>query len=158
MVFEIVNWNWGDIILKVHCFHCSNIKATIVSSIKVYKWLTSSECSNSCKIKLLIPEWIFNIRSSECTVCFHCKSNPANWSIVENVFLNGLVLSGRNDESLCKSFQIVELDRSVSKHVQSFLVVIILESNTTSVKWTINNSKTNGGVVANHVELRSGSD
>ena len=107
---------------------------------------------------MLIPEWIFSIRSSECRVCIHCKSNPSNWSLVENVFLNELVLPGRNDESLCKSFQIVELYRSVSKHVHSFLVIIILESNTASVKLTINNSKTNVGVVANHVEIRSSSD
>ena len=144
--------------LEVHCFHCSNIKATIISSIKVYDWLTSSEFSNLSKIKLLIPKWIFSIRSSECRVCIHCNSNPTNCSLIENVFLNELVLSGRNDESLCKSFQIVELYRSVSNHVHSFLVIIILESNTTSVKWTINKSKTNIGVFANHVEIRSGSD
>ena len=158
MVLEFINWNWGYIILKVHCFHCSNKKTTIISSIKVYDWLTSSDYSNLSEIKLLIPEWIFSIRSSECRVCIHRNSNLTNWSIVENVFLNELVFSGTNDESLCKSFLIVKLHRSVSKHVHSFLVIIILESNTTSVKWTINNSKTNVGVVANHVEIRSGSD
>ena len=158
LVFEIINWNWGDIILKVYCFHCSNIKATVISSIKVYDKLISSEYSSLSKIKLLIPEWIFSKRSSEGRVCIHCNSNPTNWSIVENVFMNELVLSGRNDESLGKRFQLIELHRSVSKHVHSFLVIIILESNTTSVKWTINNSKTNVGVVANHVEIRSGCD
>ena len=110
------------------------------------------------EIKLLIPEWIFSKRSSECRACILCNSNPTNWSIVENVFLNELVLSGRNDESLCKNFQIVEFHRSVSKHVHSFLVIIILESNMTSVQSTINNSKTDVWVVANHVEIRSGSD
>ena len=117
--------------------------------------MTPSDYSNFSKIKLLIPEWIFSIRSSECRVCIHCNSNPTNWSVVENVFLNELVLSGRNTENLCKSFQIVELYRSVSKHVHSFLVINTLESNTTSVKSTINNSKTN---VASHVEIRSSSD
>ena len=107
---------------------------------------------------MLIPELIFSITSSECKVCIHSNCNPTNWRIVENVLLNELVLSGRNDESLCKKFQIVELHRSVSKQVHSFLVIIILESNTTSVKSTINNSKTDVGVVANHVEIRSGSD
>ena len=126
MVFEIINWNSGDIILKVHCFHCSNIKATNISSIKVYDWLTSSEYSVLSKIKLLIPEWISIIRSKECRVCIHCNSNSTNWSIVENVFLKELVLSGRNDESLCKSFQIVDLYRSITEHVHSFLVVFIL--------------------------------
>ena len=53
--------------------------------------------------------------------CILCKSNSTNWSIVENVFLNELVLSGRNGESLCKSFQIVELHRSVGRHVHSFI-------------------------------------
>ena len=158
MVFEIINWNWGFIILKVHCFHCSTIKATIIRSIKVYDWLTSSEYSNLSELKVLKSEWIFSTRSIECRVCIHCNINLTNWSIVENYFLNELVLSGRNNENLCKSFQIVELYRSVSKHVHSFLVIIILESNTTSVKWTISNSKTNVRVVANHVEIRSGSD
>ena len=154
MVFEIINWNWEDIILKVHCFHCRNIKATIINSIQVYGWLTSSEYSNLSEIKLLILEWISSIRISE------CNSNPTNWSIVQNVFLNELVLSGRNGEKLCKSFQLVELEvqRSVSKHVHSFVLIIILKSNTTSVEWTINNSKNNVGVVANYVKTRSGSD
>ena len=158
MVFEIINWNWRNVILKVHCVHFCNIKATIISSFKIHDWLTSSEYSNLSDIQFLIPEWIFSIRSSECRVCIHCNSNPTNWSIVENVFLNELVLSGRNDESLCKSFQLVELHRTVSTHVHSFLVIITFESNTTSVKWTINNSKNNVGVVSNHVEIRSGSD
>ena len=83
---------------------------------------------------MLIPDWIFSIGSSECRVCIHCNSIPSNWSIVENVFFNELVLSGRNDEILCKSFQLVEFYRSVIKHVHSFLVIITLESNTASVK------------------------
>ena len=52
----------------------------------------------------------------------------------------------------------VELHRIVSKHVHSFLVLIIFESNTKSVKWTINTSKTDVGVVANQVKIRFGSD
>ena len=124
----------------------------------MYNWLTTSELINLSEIELLIPERIFSIRSSEGRVCIHCNSNPTNWSIVENVFLNELVLSGRNDESLCKSFLIVELHWSVSKHVHSFFVIIFLESNTASINWKVNNSKTNVGVVANHVEISSGSD
>ena len=158
MVSEIINWSWRDIILKVHCFLCSNIKVTIISSIKVYNWLTTSEYFSLRDLKLLIPEWYFTRRSSECRVCIHCNSNPKNWSILENIFLSELVLSGRNDKSLCKSLQTVELHRSVSDHVHSFLVIIILESKTTTVQWTINNSKTDVGVDANHVEIRSGSD
>ena len=127
VVFEIINSKWGDIILKVHCFHCSNTKATIISSIKVYDWLTSSEYSNLSELKLLIPELIFSMRSSQNATFIDCKSSPTNWSIVEHVFLKELVLSGRNDESLRKSFQLIELQRSVSKHVHSFLVIFDIE-------------------------------
>ena len=119
--------------MEVHCFHCSNIKATIISSIKIYNWLPSFDYFYLSEVKLLIQDWNFSIGSSECRVCVHCNGNPTNWSIVEIVFLNELVLSGRNDESLCKSSQLVELHRSVSKHVQSFLGIIILESSRTSV-------------------------
>ena len=157
MIFEIIIWNWWYIILKIHFSFCWNIKATIISSIKICDWLTSCEYPNLSEIKLLITEGIFSIRSSECRVCIPCKSNPTMRSIVENVFMKELVLSGRNDESLCKSLQIVDLHRIVSKHVHWFLVIVILESNTTSVESTINNSKTGVGVVANHVEIRSGS-
>ena len=83
---------------------------------------------------MLIPDCIFSVRSSKCRVFIHCNSNPTNWSIVKIVFSNELVLSGGSDESLFKSFQIVEFHRSVSKHVHSFLTIIILESNRTSVK------------------------
>ena len=43
VVFEISNWNWGDIVLEAHCYQFRNIKATISSSIKVSDWLVSSE-------------------------------------------------------------------------------------------------------------------
>ena len=158
VVFEIINWNWGDILLKVHCFHCCNIEATIISIIKVYDWLTSAEYSNLYEIKFLITEWIFSVWSSECRVYSLCKSNPLNSSMVENSFLNELVLFGKNDENLCKSFQLVDFHKSRRRHVHSFLVIIIRQSNRKSVMWTINNSKTNAGVVANHVKVRSGSD
>ena len=131
----------------------SSVSTTALASMAGWP---SSEYSKLCEIKLLIPDWIFSTRSSECRVCIHCNSSPTNWSVVENIFLNDLVLPGRSDERLCKSSQIVELHWSVSKHVHSFLVIIIIESNTTSVKRTINNSKTNVGVVTNHVEIRSG--
>ena len=98
------------------------MKARIIGSIKFYGWLTSSEYLNLSEIKLLVLDWTFTVTSSEYRVCIHCNSNQTNWSIVENVFLNELVLSGRNDENLCKSCQIVEFHRSVSKHVHSFLV------------------------------------
>ena len=120
----------------------------------MYNWLTSSDYSNLSDIKLFIPGKIFSVRSSECRVCILCNSNQTNWSIVEIVILNELVVSGRIDESPCKIFQIVEIQRGV----YSFLVIIFFESKTTSVKRTINNSKTNVGVVANHVESRSSSD
>ena len=32
--FQIINLNWGDIILKVHCFHCCFMKVKIISSIE----------------------------------------------------------------------------------------------------------------------------
>ena len=158
MVFESNKWNWRDSILKAQYLHCSNIKARKISSIKVCDWLTSSEYFNLSEIKLLIPKVIFSLRPSKWTVCIPCNSNPTNWSIVENVFLNELVLSGTNDESLCKSFQPVKLHRYLGKHIYSVFVIIIPESNATSVKWTMNNSKTNVGVHPNHVEFRSGSD
>ena len=90
--------------MKVHCFHFSNLKATIISSIKVYNWLTSSEYSNLSELNLLIPERISSVRSSECRVCILCNSNPTNWSMVENVFLNELVFSGRNDKKSLQEF------------------------------------------------------
>ena len=93
-----------------------------------------------------------------CRACIHGISNPANWSLFENVFLTELVLSGRNDESLRKSFGIFDLHRNKSKHVHSLLAIIILESSTTNLKSTVNNSKTNVGIVASHSEIRSGSD
>ena len=71
--------------------------------------------------------------------------------------MNWLCVAGMM-KNLCKSFQIIKLLRNVRKHVHSFLVIIILESKRTSVKLTINNSKTDVGVVTNHVEIRSGSD
>ena len=157
MVFEIIILNWEDNTLEVDCFHC-NTKAAVISSVKVYDWLTSSEYSNLSEIKLLIPEWIFSVWPSECRVCFHCNSNPTNWSLAENVILKELVLPGRNDESLCKFFQIFEPHRTESKYVHSFLLIFILESNSTSAKGTINSSRTNVGVVADFVKTKTGSD
>ena len=84
---------------------------------------------------------------------FVCNGNSTNWSIVKNVFLDKLVLSGRNDKRLCHSLQVVLLHGSICKQVHSFLVLIVFESNMTSVKQTISNSETNVGVVTNHEKL-----
>ena len=86
------------------------------------------------EIKLLLPEWFFSKRTSKGRVCVHCNGNPTNGSIVEDVFLNELVLSRRYDECLCQSLQITVFYRSISEHVHSLFVIIILESNTPSVK------------------------
>ena len=116
------------------------------------------EYSNSTEIKLLIPDWVFSRRTSEGKVCVHCNRNSSNGSFVENVFLNELVLPRRYDERLCQNQQFIVFYRSISEYVHSLFVIIILESNTTSVKWTIHNSKTDNGVVANHVKIGSSSN
>ena len=126
--------------------------ATIMSGIRVYNWLTSSEHSTLSEAELLLPECIFSRGFSECKVCFHCNGNLTNWNILKIFLLNELVLSGRNDKSLCQNIQVILLHQSICKHVDSFLVTIILESNTTRVKRTINNSKTNFRVFTNHVK------
>ena len=123
------------------------------AGINIYNCLSPSVYSILSQIKLLIPEWVFSKWTSEGRVCFRWNRESTNGSIVGKVFLNELVLSGRNDERLCKSFHVVELPRGVSKHVQSLLVIIILESNTTSIKWSINNCKTDVGIVASHLKL-----
>ena len=158
MVFEIINLNWRNIILKVQCFLCCNIKATFISSVKVYDWLTFSEYSKLSESKFLIPECFFSVRSRDCRVCYNCSGKTTIWSSNKKVFLDELFLSGRNGESLCKNFQIVEIHKSLTKFVHSVLVMIIPQTKTTNVKWTINNSKTNVGVVANHVTIRYGFD
>ena len=65
------------------------------------------------------------------------------------------VSSGRNGTLLCHSFQLVVLHGSICKHDHTSLVSIILESNSTSVKRTINIFRTNVGFVINHVKFRS---
>ena len=87
---------------------------------KSNNWLTSSEYSNLSEIKLLIPERVFCKRAYKGRVCVHCNCDATNGGIVENVFLNELVLSGRHDECLCQSLQIVVFYRSISQHVHFF--------------------------------------
>ena len=70
----------------------------------MYNWLTSSEYSNLSELKLFTPENFFSLKSTDIRVCIHCNSNPTNWSIVENVFLNELALCGRNDEESLQKF------------------------------------------------------
>ena len=81
---------------------------------------------------MLIPERVFSKRTTEGRVCVQCNRNLTNGSIVEIVFLNELVLPRRYDECLCQSLQIILFYRSVTEHVHSLFVIIILESNTTS--------------------------
>ena len=124
---------------------------------KIYIWLPPSEYFNLSEIKLLIPEWVFSEITSEGKVCVHWNRNSTNGSIVENVFLNELVLSRRYDECLCQSLQIIVFYGNISEHVHCLFVIIILETNTTSVKRTIQNLKTDIGVVTNHVKTGSNS-
>ena len=151
--FAIINWNSGDIILKFHCFPCRNAKGTIINSFKVYGCLINSKYCNLPEIKVLTPKWFFSVRSSEFRVYIHCNSNLTNWSLVENVFLDELFFYSGNDKNLCYSFQADELHRSIGKHVHSFCVIVILESNTTSVVRTINNSNCNVEIVAICVKM-----
>ena len=93
-----------DIILIVHCFHCRVLKTTVISNIKMYTWLTSSERFSFIEIKLLITEWIFINRSAEFRFSVdHPNGNSMNWKIDKNVLLNEQPLFIGNDKSLCWS-------------------------------------------------------
>ena len=64
---------------------------------------------------------------------------------------NEPISSGRTDKSLFYSLKLTELDRSVCGHVLSPPLVVINESNSTSEKRAIDNSKTNVKVA---IEIR----
>ena len=158
MVFEIINRNWGDIILELHCFHCRNIKATVISSIKVNNWLTSSEYNNLSKVKLLIPEWFFSVWSSECRLCIHCNRNPSNWSVVENVFFQRTRFVWQEWWMPLQEF----LDSWTQQEYDQACSFVSCDSHPwehyDECKRTINNSRTNVGVVVNHVKIRPSFD
>ena len=107
---------------------CRNILATVLSSTAVFEWLTFSGYSRLCRIDLLIPERTFSARSTTCRVCSHCNVNPTNWRIVKEVLQNEMLLSGRNDNCFCYSLQKVVLQKSLCKHVQSLIEIIILRA------------------------------
>ena len=98
VVFELTNWNWEDFILRVHCFHCRNTRATFVSSIQIYNCLTSCDYSNLAEIKLLIPDWVLNVRFSECRDIILSNRIPTNCRIVLYVLVDELLWFGSNDE------------------------------------------------------------
>ena len=51
-----------------------------------------------------IPEMIFDVRSSEDLVCIPSNCKPMNWSNIEKVFLNEIVLSsGKEKKALLES-------------------------------------------------------
>ena len=95
------------------------------------------EFSNLSNIELLIPEWVFSLRSSESRFCIHCKSKLTNRSIVKNVFLNELFLSSGNNKFLCERLQKLEPHGSICKNIHFFFVLIILGGNTTNEGNTI---------------------
>ena len=144
--------------LENHCSHCSNVSVIKISIINVFIWLTTYENSTLTEIEKLIPEWIFSVRSSKCRFCIQWNGSSTNWGIVTNVFLNEMVLSGRNDDSLCYGLHLIEFHRSIGKQVHSSMVIIVLGSKLTSVDCAINNLKTYVGVVANHVRIKYDSD
>ena len=51
VVYKIVNENWGTIVSEVRRFHCRIILAAIISSIKVYNWMTTFEYYNLPEIE-----------------------------------------------------------------------------------------------------------
>ena len=86
MVFKIINDNSRDIILKVLCVPFCIIRAAIGSSINVYGWLITSESSDLSEMIMFIIQRNFTVRSSECSVCIHCKYTQRNWSIANKCF------------------------------------------------------------------------
>ena len=158
MILKVINRDRWYVVLEVHYFHRSYVEATIIGSVIIYNWLPSPEYSNLSEIELLILKRVFTESTSESRVCIHGYCDSTNGSIVENIFLDELFLTGLNDKCLCHSFHIVVFHRSICKHVHSFLVLILLETNAACVERTVYNSETNIGVVANHVKIRSRSD
>ena len=146
VVFEKLKLNWGDVILKINCFPGRKMYAKNFGSTKVYGRLISSESLSLFEIVLLLWECIFSVRIIECTDCIHSNSNLTNLSIVQNVFFNELVLSGRNDKNLYQSLRTINFHNSIWRHVHFVIVRMIFESNTTSVRRKINISKTNAGL------------
>ena len=137
---------------KFHCFHCCKTYAAVISGIKVYDWLIFLEFYVLSEIELFITDWTSSKQYRKCRVCFPCNGNSTNWSIVENnIFLNKLISSGSGNKRLYQSLLVVVVNGSKCKYVRSFLVIIKIRSNTTSVKQTISNSTTNVRVVTNHV-------
>ena len=155
VVFEIINWNWGISLGKFIVF--------IVVMFR--RQLSAASTSTIGWHPVSFPIWM---RSKCWYQTGFSVYNPVN---VESVFVAIVIRRIRAllkmlffrmnwfcPAGKIKIFAILQKHRSICKHVLSFLVIIILESNTTSVNWIINKSKTNFGVVANHVKIRSGSD
>ena len=157
MVLGVINWNWGDIILNVHCFQFLKVWAALIGSIKVNKWLTASKNSNLSDIKFLIPEWVFSLQSKKHRAGFLWNSNPTNWSTVEKVLLDELVLSGKTDDSFYLKSRSWCIPR---KYIQACVFV-----SCDIHPWEqYNERKVNNqpfqdylGVFANHLKFRSGS-
>ena len=158
MILKVINRDPLYVVLEVHCFHRSYVHTTIIGSVKIYTWLPSPEYSSLSEIELLIPKRVFSEGTSEGRVCIHDSCDSTNGSIVEKIFLDELLLTGCNDKCLYQSFHIVLFHRCICKHVHSFLVIILLETNAACVQRTVYNCETNIGVVANLVKNRSCSD
>ena len=152
VIFENNNGDWGNIVHKFIAFMVVTYRRKFSLISKSIFGCPPSEYCNLSDMKLLIPEWVFSKRTSEGGVCVHCNCDSTNGSIVENVFLNELICLAGMMNVFAKVSKKIVFYRSINEHVHSRFVIIILESNTTSVKWTIHNSKTDIGVVAIHVK------
>ena len=158
MVLETTIENWRDIILKVPCFHCRNLGAKISSSIYVYNWLTTFKYSDLSELEFLIPMWISNLQSSQCRVCVNFKCTAQNGSNDRIFFwMNWFCLAGMM-KFLPEVLKFLNCTWVYASMFTFFLVITILESNTTSVKRTITNAKTSVDIVANPLKFRSFSD
>ena len=78
-------------------------------------------------------------------------------ALLKKVSLKKLILPGKKKEGLSLIFQIVELHETIRNLVYSSLMIIILDENTSSVKRTNNNFKTDIRTVANNQTNSSGS-
>ena len=153
MVSNIINGYWGDIVLKLHCFHCRNQKQHFFAESKpTFDWPYLSILIFFL-IKLVTSETIFVSRFSEIRVYNNCRSIPTIYSLVKIFSWMNRVLLDRNDGSTWWSLKIIEFQASICKQIGFFPKIIVLEGKMSNLKQEINISKTNVEVVDNHANI-----
>ena len=128
MIFIDIQINSGSIIREFQRFHGFNEWYQVVFTLHFDYSLISANNFNLSKTKFPIVKRVLFLLSRKRSINFHCYCQVSDWSIIENVLLNELILPFGNNIYFWDRFYVVVSSWLFSYFGLNFQEFVFIES------------------------------